>query len=45
LIGPTNRKIVLQLQTAYADAVAGLSLPRLCTAEPETPRRLDCSFS
>jgi len=41
LVGPTNEKIVLQRQTAHADAVAGLPLPGLLrTAEPVWSTRL-----
>jgi len=40
-LGPTNGKIVLQRQTAHADAVAGLPLPGLRrTAEPVRSTRL-----
>jgi len=41
LLGPTNEKIVLQRQTAHADAVAGLPLPGLHrTAEAVRSTRL-----
>jgi len=41
VVGPTNGKIVLQRQTAHADAVAGLPLPGLSrTAEPVQSNRL-----
>jgi len=48
LVGPTNGKIVLQRQTAHADAVAGLpvQLPGLCTtAEPVWSTRLQTSLT